>query len=97
MLDIYTDMDWEMKILNIQRAEFKDTPEIKVKNWCSMLVHFAEISMQQLMVLSSVYGPLVLVCMHALNETTDGVPSSQIWTRPSLSSWTVWGVTWTET
>ncbi len=54
----------EIKIINPQRAEFKDTPKIKVKKLCSRLVHFAEISLQQLkMVLSSLYGPHVLVCM----------------------------------
>ena len=57
MLDIYTDMDWvlwiehlfmEMKNIHLQRAELKDTPKIKVKKLCSKLVHFAEISLQQL-------------------------------------------------
>ncbi len=63
MLDIYTEMDWVM-CLERQRAEFKNTPKIKVKKLWSRLVHFAEISLQQLkMVLSSVYGPHVLVCM----------------------------------
>ena len=54
----------EMKIIHLQRTEFKDAPKIKVKKLCSKLVHFAEISLQQLkMVLSSLYGPQVLVCM----------------------------------
>ncbi len=54
----------QMKMINLQRAEFKDTPEIKVKQLCSRLVHFAEISLQQLrMVLRNFYGPHVLVCM----------------------------------
>ncbi len=54
----------EMKIINLQRAEFKDTLKIKVKKLCSRLVHFAEMSLQQLkMVHSSLYGPHMLVCM----------------------------------
>uniref|UniRef100_A0A672L3V9 ATP-binding cassette sub-family G member 2-like n=1 Tax=Sinocyclocheilus grahami TaxID=75366 RepID=A0A672L3V9_SINGR len=44
------------KIINLQRAEFKDTLKNKVKKLCSRLVHFAEISLQQLkMVLSSLH------------------------------------------
>ena len=38
----------EMKIIHLQRAEFRDSPKIKVKNVCSKPVHFAEISFQQL-------------------------------------------------
>ncbi len=69
----------EMRMINLQRAEFKDTPKIKVKKRCSRLVHFAEISLQQLkMVLSSCMAPTCLyACLtmsgHAPNETTDGV------------------------
>ncbi len=93
----------EIKMINLQRAKFKETPKIKVKKWCSRLVHFAEISLQQLkMVLSSLYGPHVLVCMPEKHwgmllmrrrMVSRGI-SSQIWTRASLSSWTVLGVTW---
>ncbi len=84
----------EMKMINLQRAELKDTPKIKVKKWCSRLVHFAEISLQQLkMVLSSLYGPHVLVLLMRRRMVSWGI-SSQIWTRASLSSWKVWGATW---
>ncbi len=55
----------EILIINLQRAEFKDTPKIKVKNVCSWLVRFAEVVLQQLkLVLSSLYGP-PRACMHA--------------------------------
>ncbi len=54
----------EMKIINLHRAEFKDTLKIKVNKLCRRLVHFAEMSLQQLkMVHSSLYGPRMLVCM----------------------------------
>ncbi len=53
----------EMKLINLQRAEFKDTPKIKVKKWCSRLVHCAEISLQQLKIVLSLYGPHMLVYM----------------------------------
>lgn len=36
---------FEMKIINLQRAEFKDTPKIKVKKkkGCGKLVHLGKI------------------------------------------------------
>lgn len=33
----------EIKIVNLQGAEFKDTPKIKVKKYFGRLVNFAEI------------------------------------------------------
>lgn len=33
----------EMKIIKLQRAEFKNTPKIKVKNCHGRLIHLAEI------------------------------------------------------
>ncbi len=85
----------EIKMINLQRAEFKATPKIKVKIWCSRLVHFAEFPLQQLkMVLSSLHAwqcPGMLLMRRRM--VSWGI-SSQIWTRASLSSWTVLGATW---
>lgn len=54
----------EMKMINQQRAEFKGTLRIKLKTLCGRLAHLAEMSLQQLkMLLSSLYGHHVFVCM----------------------------------
>lgn len=68
-------------------------PKIKMKKWHSRLVDFAEIALQQhIMILSSSYGPQTLMCMfdnigHP-NETADGVPGELLQIQTSLSSWT---------
>ena len=74
-------------------------PKMKVKKWCSRLVHFAKMSLYQLkMILRSLCGLHVFVFMpHNIIKRPQVVSwriSSQIWTRTSLSSWTVWGDTW---
>lgn len=51
----------EIKIISLQRPEFKDK-KIKVKKLFSSIVYFAKMSLQQLkMVFSSLYGPHVFV------------------------------------
>ena len=70
----------EMKMITLQRVEFKDE---KMKR----LVHLTQIPLQQLkMVLSSLYGLHMLLMRQRM--VSWGI-SSQIWTRASLSSWTV--------
>lgn len=54
----------EMKIINLQRADFKDT----VKKWkndvTGLSSKFCQISLRQLkVVLSSLFDPQVVVCM----------------------------------
>lgn len=60
----------EIKIINLQRAEFRERQKIRVKKWNIGLVHATEIS------LSSLYVCLY-TCLKTLghyhNETTDGV------------------------
>ncbi len=82
----------EMNIINLQWAEFKDTPKIKVKKWCSRLVHFAEISLQQLkmvlMVRSSHVGYIVFTSWTHMNATTKSllrVGKLEIFFKPRVS------------
>lgn len=52
----------EIKMINLQRAEFKGPPKIKVKNRCDRLVRFADIPFQQLKVILS-SGSHMLLCV----------------------------------
>ncbi len=55
---------WKLKWPTYRGLNSKTPRKSKWKKWCSRLVHFAEISLQQLkMVLFSLYAPHVLVCM----------------------------------
>ena len=54
----------EIKVFNLKRLHFTDTPEIKVKKLCGRLVHFDKIqSLHLKMLLIILCGPHVLVCM----------------------------------
>ncbi len=56
---------WKLKWPTYRGLNSKTPRKSKWKKWCSRLVHFAEISLQQLkMVLFNLYGP-PRACMHA--------------------------------
>ncbi len=69
----------QMKMINLQRAEFKDTPEIKVKQLCSRLVHYLKFhcSNSEWYSVVSMAPTCLYVCLttsgHAPNETMDSV------------------------
>lgn len=55
----------------------RETLKIKVKKWRDSLAPFAEISLQQVkMVFSSLYSPLVLVCMTVLEHAKETIDST---------------------
>lgn len=111
MLDIYTGVDWvmclgtkrmphrlmEMKIINLQRAEFKDYLKIKLKQRCSTLFHFEKFHYSNSKWYSVVCMAMCMyVCLttlgYAPNEMTGcvlGETFSQFRTKASLSFRTV--------